>query len=300
MVVSAADRDRLSDTVQEDIPCRHCGADPEGSAVATSKNAERDAREARDRLRRYNARQSVHSLQVTRRRRDNVIAILGVVVIAALATFTQVFYFTAGPGKPAATASPAPSPSSSSSTGKNLGNVPAKTIAEGRTWTGDLTLNTVKLGISLDGAKAPQAASVFIDLAKKSFYTTTGATCHRLTNGDSFKLLQCGSVDGKGAGDVGFSFGPLENVPTDGVYPAGTIAMARGDSAYSQSSQFFITYADTKLPSTTGGYTIFGSVTSGLPDFVNRIADAGVTPSASGATDGAPVIPTKITQLTVQ
>ena len=300
MVVSAADRDRLSDTVQEDIPCRHCGADPEGSAVATSKNAERDAREARDRLRRYNARQSVHSLQVTRRRRDNVIAILGVVVIAALATFTQVFYFTAGPGKPAATASPAPSPSSSSSTGKNLGNVPAKTIAEGRTWTGDLTLNAVKLGISLDGAKAPQAASVFINLAKKSFYTTTGATCHRLTNGDSFKLLQCGSVDGKGAGDVGFSFGPLENVPTDGVYPAGTIAMARGDSAYSQSSQFFITYADTKLPSTTGGYTIFGSVTSGLPDFVNRIADAGVTPSASGATDGAPVIPTKITQLTVQ
>ena len=300
MVVSAADRDRLSDTVQEDIPCRHRGADPEGSAVATSKNAERDAREARDRLRRYNARQSVHSLQVTRRRRDNVIAILGVVVIAALATFTQVFYFTAGPGKPAATASPAPSPSSSSSAGKNLGNVPAKTIAEGRTWTGDLTLNAVKLGISLDGAKAPQAASVFIDLAKKSFYTTTGATCHRLTNGDSFKLIQCGSVDGKGAGGAGFSFGPLENVPTDGVYPAGTIAMARGDSAYSQSSQFFITYADTKLPSTTGGYTIFGSVTSGLPDFVNRIADAGVTPSASGATDGAPVIPTKITQLTVQ
>ena len=300
MVVSAADRDRLSDTVQEDIPCRHCGADPEGSAVATSKNAERDAREARDRLRRYNARQSVHSLQVTRRRRDNVIAILGVVVIAALATFTQVFYFTAGPGKPAATTSPAPSPSSSSSAGKNLGDVPAKTIAEGRTWTGDLTLNAVKLGILLDGAKAPQAASVFINLAKKSFYTTTGATCHRLTNGDSFKLLQCGSVDGKGAGDVGFSFGPLENVPTDGVYPAGTIAMARGDSAYSQSSQFFITYADTKLPSTTGGYSIFGSVTSGLPDFVNRIADAGVTPSASGATDGAPVIPTKITQLTVQ
>jgi len=268
--------------------------------VASSKNAERDAREARDRLRRYNARQSVHSLQVNRRRRDNVVAIVGVVVIAALATFTQVFYFTAGPGMPAPTASPAPSPSSSSSAGKNLGDVPAKTIAGGRTWTGDLTLNAVKLGISLDGAKAPQAASVFIDLAKKSFYTTTGATCHRLTNGDSFKLIQCGSVDGKGAGDVGFSFGPLENVPTDGVYPAGTIAMARGDSAYSQSSQFFITYADTKLPSTTGGYTIFGSVTSGLPDFVNRIADAGVTPSVSGATDGAPVIPTKITQLAVQ
>jgi len=61
--------------------------------VASSKNAERDAREARDRLRRYNARQSVHSLQVNRRRRDNVVAIVGVVVIAALATFTQVLLF---------------------------------------------------------------------------------------------------------------------------------------------------------------------------------------------------------------
>ena len=298
MVVSAADGDRLSDTVQEDIPCRQRGADPEGSAVASSKNADRDAREARDRLRRYNARQSVHSLQVTRRRRDNVVAIVSVVVIAALATFTQVFYFTAGPGMPAPTVSP--SPSSSASAEKNVGPVPAKTIAKGRAWTGTLALNTVMLGISLDGAKAPQATSVFIDLAKKSFYTTTGATCHRLTNGDSFKLIQCGSVDGKGAGGAGFSFGPLENVPTDGVYPAGTIAMARGDSAYSQSSQFFITYADTKLPSTTGGYTIFGSVTSGLPAFVSQIADGGVTASAQSTTDGTPVIPTKITQLTVQ
>jgi len=284
--------------VQEDIPCRHRGTDPEGSAVAASKNAERDAREARDRLRRYNARQSVHSLQETRRRRDNVVAAVGVVVIAALATVTQVFYFTAGPGMPAPTASP--SPSSSATASKNVGDVPAKTIAQGRTWTGDLTLNAVKLGISLDGAKAPQATSVFIDLAKKNFYTTTGATCHRLTNSDTAKLIQCGSVDGTGAGDVGFSFGPLENVPVDGVYPAGTIAMARGTGAYTQSSQFFITYAETKLDTKTGGYSVFGTVTSGLAGFVSQIADAGVTPTANSTSDGAPVVPTKITQLAVQ
>lgn len=298
MVVSATDRDRPSDTVQEDTPRRDRGADPEGSAVASNKNAERDAREARDRLRRYNARQSVHSLQTTRRRRDNVIAIVGVVVIAALATFTQVFYFTAGPGKPAAAASPSPSSSTPAET--NTGAVPAKTIAEGRAWTGNLTLNSVKLGISLDGARAPQATSVFIDLARKNFYTTTGATCHRLTSSASAKLIQCGSVDGKGSGDVGFSFGPLENVPPDGVYPAGTIAMARGNGANTQSSQFFITYAATTLDASTGGYTVFGKVTSGLPTFVSQIADRGVTASATSGSDGTPVIPTKITQLTVQ
>ena len=284
--------------MQEDIPCRHRGTDPEGPAVAASKNAERDAREARDRLRRYNARQSVHSLQETRRRRDNVIAAVGVVVIATLATVTQVFYFTAGPGMPSPTASP--SPSSSAAAGKNVGKVPAKTIAEGRTWTGDLTLNDVKLSISLNGAKAPQATSVFIELAKKNFYTTTGSTCHRLTNSDTAKLIQCGSVDGTGSGDVGFSFGPLENVPADGVYPAGTIAMARGAGAYTQSSQFFITYAETKLDTKTGGYSVFGTVTSGLADFVSQIADAGVTPTANSTSDGAPVVPTKITQLAVQ
>ena len=266
--------------------------------MASSKNADRDAREARGRLRRYNAHQSVHSLQVARRKRDNVVAIIGVVVIVTLATFTQIFYFTAGPGMPAPTASP--SPASSASAEQNVATVPAKTIAQGRAWTGNLTLNTVKLGITLNGAKAPQATSVFIDLTRKNFYTTTGSTCHRLTNSGSAKLIQCGSVDGKGSGDVGFSFGPLENVPSDGVYPAGTIAMARGTGASSQSSQFFITYAATTLDTSTGGYTVFGRVTSGLPAFVSQIADGGVTPSAQSTTDGTPVIPTKITQLTVQ
>jgi len=76
--------------------------------------------------------------------------------------------------------------------------------------------------------------------------------------------------------------------------------MARGSGAYSQSSQFFIAYAETKLDTATGGYTVFGRITSGLADFVGQIAAAGVTPSATSAGDGAPVVPTKITQLTVQ
>jgi peptidyl-prolyl cis-trans isomerase B (cyclophilin B) len=269
--------------------------------VAPSKNAERDAREARDRLRRYNARQAVHGRQVKRRRRDNILAIVGVVVVATLATLTQVFYFSAGPGhKVSASASPSPSASPSASStaaaDKNVGDVPSKTIAKNRTWTGTLELNKVKLGISLDGKDAPQAASVFISLAQKGFYTTTGKICHRLTTG-SASLIQCGSVNGDGTGDPGFSFGPLENVPADGVYPAGTIAMARSDSPYSNGSQFFITYKDTPLDTSTGGYTVFGKVTSGLSTFVKDIADAG---TADGSSDGAPKIPTTITKVTVK
>jgi len=280
--------------------------------VAPSKNAEREAREARDRLRRYTARQSVHARQVRRRRRDNILAVCGILVVAALATATQVLYFSSGPGRAAASASsshapasatPTPTPTSTAATGKNVGDVPPASIAQGRTWTGTLQLNDVTLGIALDGAKAPQASSVFISLAQEGFYTSTGSTCHRLTTSDTAKLIQCGSVNGDGTGDVGFSFGPLENVPADGVYPAGTIAMARGADPYSQGSQFFITYAKTTLDTSTGGYTVFGSVTSGLDDFIAKIAHAGVAAtsgSSTPSTDGPPAVPTKITAVSVK
>ena len=264
--------------------------------MAPSKNTEREAREARDRLRRYNARQRVHAHQITRRRRDNIFAIVGVVAVVALATLTQVFFFTAGPGMPTPTASA----SSSAVGGRNVGNVPPLTIAAGRTWTGELDLNAVKLAIRLDGAKAPQAVSAIISLARKNFYTTTGSTCHRLTTGATAKLIQCGSVNHDGTGDVGFSFGPLENVPASGVYPAGTIAMARSASAYSQGSQFFITYGDTTLDGSTGGYTVVGTVTSGLDRFTSMIASAGVAVTAPNGSDGTPAVVTKITRLTVQ
>jgi peptidyl-prolyl cis-trans isomerase B (cyclophilin B) len=267
-----------------------------GGFVAPSKNAERDAREARDRLRRYNARQAVHSHQVKRRRRDNVIAVVGVVVVATLATLTQIYYFSAGPGhKVSASASPSPS-ASAAATDKNVGKVPSKTIAQDRTWTGTIDLNDVKLGFTLDGKKAPQATSVFISLAKKDFYTTTGKTCHRLTTSGLF-VIQCGSVNGDGTGDPGFSFGPIENAPTSGVYPAGTIAMARSDSAYSNGSQFFIVYKDTTLDSSTGGYSVIGKVTSGLSTFISKIADQG---TADGSGDGAPKVATTITKVTVK
>ena len=75
-------------------------------------------------------------------------------------------------------------------------------------------------------------------------------------------MLQCGDPNGDGTGGPGYTFGPIENVPKDGVYPAGTIAMANAGQPDSQGSQFFIVYKDTTLP--RGGYTVFGQVTSGL------------------------------------
>ncbi|CAN5184952.1 peptidylprolyl isomerase PpiB [soil metagenome] len=263
--------------------------------MAPSKNVERQAREARDRLRRYTARQSVHSHQVTRRRRDNVLAIAGVIVVAGLAAATQVFYFTAGPGS--MTASPSASPAYTAPPGQNNGPVPDKGLAEGRSWSGTMLFNDVApITFDIDGAAAPQAASAFIYLAQSEYYTDAAPLCHRLTTSATAKLIQCGSLNGDGTGDVGWNFGPLENVPADGVYPAGSIAMARGADPYSQSTQFFITYADTTLDSSTGGYTVIGRVTSGLDQFVAQIASKG---TADGSEDGAPAIEVTITSLTL-
>jgi len=263
--------------------------------VAPSKNPDR---ENRDRLRRYTARQRVHSAQVARRRRDNVLAVTAVVVVVGLAAVSQVVWSTSGPGTPEAAPSDAPSASSSPVAGENVGDVPSESIAEGRTWTGDLQLNDdVTLGIELDGAEAPQAASVVIDLIRKGFYT--GTTCHRMSDAETARFVQCGSANGDGTGDAGFTFGPLENVPRDGVYPTGTIAMARSSDPYSQSTQFFVTYGDTTLDGSTGGYTVVGRVTSGLDQLEANVTDAGLTPG-SGETDGAPVVATTITGASIE
>lgn len=260
----------------------------------------REAREARARVRGYQARRAVHEFQQKRRVRDNVLAAVGLGVVLVFAVGAQLFFFNGGPGTPvpsptaAATGTPTPTPSATP--GANTGKVPSSTLAKDRTWTGTMSLNKIPLGISLDGALAPQAVSSTIHLIQTGFYT--GVPCHRLTTSGIF-VLQCGDPTGKGTGGPGYSYGPIENAPKGDVYPAGTIAMARSTgNAYSMGSQFFIVYKDTTIPSdAAGGYTVLGKVTSGLGQLTKKITDAGVK---GGAADGAPAVATTITDVSVR
>ncbi|RFA12718.1 peptidylprolyl isomerase [Subtercola boreus] len=263
-------------------------------------NSDREARESKQRLRNYQARQRVHASQVTRRKRDNLVSVIVVLVVVIVAIVVQVFYFSGGPGTPqpspsaSATAEPTASPSATPSSTENTGDVPPKSVAEGRDWTGTLTINDIPLAIGLDGVAAPQAVSSFISLVQAGFYT--GLTCHRLTTTGIF-VLQCGDPKGDGTGGPGYSYGPVENAPADNVYPAGTLAMARqGDNGYSNGSQFFIVYADSTIPSdTAGGYTVLGQVTSGLDQLQSGVIAAGVTSGTE-----TPAVPATITNVTVQ
>ena len=273
--------------------------------MAPSKNTGREAREARDRLRRYNARQAVHTHQSKRRVRDNVLALVGLVVVATLATVTQIYYFSAGPGKPAATSSATPTPTPTAAAGSNIGNVPKPSVAEAPAWTGTLALNSVKLDITLDGKVAPQAVASFVTDVKDNYFD--GLLCWRLTNSSGFYVLQCGTSSATGADASRYSFGPLENTPADSVYPAGSIVEARtSNNAYGSGHQFFITYKATTIPAdSAGGYSIFGHVTGGLDQLISQITSKGITPPASGSTttsanDGPPVVTTKITSVTIK
>ncbi|MGN7798659.1 peptidylprolyl isomerase [Leifsonia sp. 22587] len=256
------------------------------------KQNDREARQARERLRAYQARQTVHEHKVKRRKRDNWVAGIAAVVIVALAVGTQVLYFSAGPGAAKASASSSASPSASASAAA----VPPKTLAEDRTWTGTMTINGIPLGVSLDGKAAPQAVSSTVSLVQKKFYD--GLTCHRLTNG-GFYVLQCGDPKGDGSGGPGYSYGPIENAPSDNIYKAGTIAMARqSNNASSQGSQFFIVYEDTPIPADqAGGYTVIGEVTSGLDQLKTQVTDKGVQ---GGGTDGKPAVATTIDSFSLQ
>ncbi len=257
----------------------------------------------RERLRQYQARQSVHETAVSRRRRDNLVAVIGLVVVAALATTAQLAYF-AGPGAPDPSAVPevdptiAPSlPPAAEPPSPELAEPPSPELSEFRTWSGSLTLNEqLTLDIELDGAAAPQAVASFLTLTADDFFT--GLSCHRLTTEGIF-VLQCGDPAGDGSGGPDYRFGPIENAPADDVYASGTLAMARqGGDGSSMGSQFFIVYDDSTIPAdAAGGYTVLGRVTDGLEELVSEVVDAG---AEGGVSDGRPAVPTTITRITIQ
>lgn len=229
----------------------------------------------KDAQRQYEAKQQIfarrNEIVASRKathKSDNRLALLVGVGSLALALVAQVVYFNLGPGYVPPTESASPSASESEQP-----QPPSIYKAENREWVGGMKLNDSSIEFTLDGVNAPQAAANFISLVEDGFYENLN--CHRLTTTGIF-ILQCGDPAGDGSGGPEYRFGPIENAPSDDLYPAGTIAMARqsnlGDS---MGSQFFIVYEDSTIPSdVAGGYTVFGKVTSGL-DAVLAIAEAG-------------------------
>jgi peptidyl-prolyl cis-trans isomerase B (cyclophilin B) len=195
---------------------------------------------------------------------------------------------------PTTTAAGCELPPKALGTGAQL-TLPDKKIAEGKTYVATVTTNCGDIEMTLDGKNAPQAVASFVELAKQNYYLN--APCHRLVADDALKVLQCGDPTGTGQGTPGYGYA-VENAPKDGTYPRGTLAMARtSDAQKGTGGQFFVVYGDSTLPD-PDGYTVFGTVTSGL-DIVDKIAAAGVAPGGGSATDGFPAAPISILRVAV-
>lgn len=271
-----------------------------------AKRPDPSEREQRRIMREYEARQALHARQTARRRRDNWIGIAGGALVIAIAVLGVWSYSSWGPGRPVptpdASTTPTPTPGATEApeptAAADLLEVPGPELAEGRIWTGAMTVGGVELGVELDGALAPQATAVLVQAARAGWYD--GKYCPRVTAYDTMQVLQCGTASPDStASETGFAFGPIENAPADDVYPAGAIAMARvgGDGA-SMGHQFFIVTADSQIPSdAAGGYTIVGRVTSGLDALIAGVTSLG---TASGGQDGPPAQSVRITAFTIQ
>ncbi|MDR3152179.1 MAG: peptidylprolyl isomerase [Bifidobacteriaceae bacterium] len=207
--------------------------------------------------------------------------IAGLSTVAVIGGLIIAYHFTSPSTyqgqSPSPEASPTPSESTASKpipeaeqTGKNQGAVPDKAIAENKDWGAVLHTSLGDLSITLLGSKAPQAVANFIDLSRKGWWSENDAQCPRVTT-QSVYILQCGAPKGDQSGGPGYSFGPVENAPSDNIYKKGYIAMARSDSAFSNGSQFFIIYQDSNFPPGGGnaGYAVFAEITGGLDNIEN-------------------------------
>jgi peptidyl-prolyl cis-trans isomerase B (cyclophilin B) len=246
-----------------------------------------------EKLEKYQAKQLLVGKRLIKGKSDNRVALVAGAAALVLAFAGQLLYFNFGPGSvdPVSDATQEPTAEPT----QNTSGAPSADLAEARIWEGALNLNDEAISLELDGVNAPQAVANFISLAQSGYYENV--TCHRLTTAGIF-VLQCGDPEGTGGGGPGYSFGPIENAPSDDLYLEGILAMARvGQDGNSMGSQFFIVYGDSSIPSdSVGGYTVFGKLTGGL-DSVKAIAALG---TLDGSSDASPLEPIIMSQISVK
>lgn len=229
-----------------------------------------------------------------RRGRGFWAAVVGGTVVVAVATGLAAWLLNGRGDEPVDVVAAAADCPSASTEERATYSLPDAAAAQGRTWEVVLDTCVGEIGLELDGATAPHAVASFLTLADGGYFDGTG--CHRLYTGE-VSGLQCGDPTFTGTGGPGYRFGPLENAPEDGVYPAGTLAMARstGDPD-SMGSQFYLVFADSHVPpDSAGGYTVFGRITSGL-DLLRAVGAEGVQ---GGAAEGPPEVPVTIERVEI-
>ncbi len=135
-----------------------------------------------------------------------------------------------------------------------------------------VTTNKGEFTIDLDQERAPGTVNSFVFLARYKYFDDT--TCHRIIPGF---VVQCGDPTGSGTGGPGYRL--ADELPDDGEYQIGSVAMANSGPD-TNGSQFFIVTGEqgAALPPQ---YSLFGDVTGGFAETVTVM-------EASGTAGGSP------------
>lgn len=138
-------------------------------------------------------------------------------------------------------------------------------------YTATVDTSAGEFTIELDAARAPATVNSFVFLSRYRYYE--GVSFHRIIPGF---VIQGGDAVGEppGTGGPGYSF--PDELPEEGEYEIGSVAMANS-GPNTNGSQFFVVTGESgaALPP---DYNLFGTVVAGL-DVVSEIEAAG---TASG------------------
>jgi peptidyl-prolyl cis-trans isomerase A (cyclophilin A) len=174
-----------------------------------------------------------------------------------------------------------------------LGTALAATLSAVRAQeTAQIETSLGTIVIALDRTHAPKTVANFIAYARERHFD--GTMVYRVEPGF---VIQMGSYQPDGSARPVHAPIPLESA--NGLTNArGSVAMARADDPTSATAEFFIDLANNanldakpEAPSNTTGYTVFGSVVSGM-DVVDKIAATslgGKGPFPPGSTPARPI-----------
>lgn len=169
-----------------------------------------------------------------------------------------------------------PCPPVDGSAGRTISfeQAPPTCIDPAKTYTAEVTTNKGTFTIALDAAAAPQTVNNFVVLSRYGFYD--GVVCHRIL---SDFAVQCGDPTGTGTGGPGYTI--PDELPAEGSYQEGSIAMANTGQPDTGGSQFFIIVGPegAALPAQ---YALFGQVTDGYDTTVAAMEAAAGDPATNG------------------
>jgi peptidyl-prolyl cis-trans isomerase B (cyclophilin B) len=259
-------------------------------------------------------RQLERRAELARKRRRNVLIGVTTAAVVLVVGVVLLLIGTGGDGTDPAAAEPTPSspaaptpgvvdgsdgtcdwtptpadPTANPNLQADTGTPPAEVTPTGTTEV-DITTNVGPIGLTLDNANAPCAVASMVYLAGQGYFDDT--VCHRETDSEGLKVLQCGDPSGTGAGGPAYEF-PTQ-VAGDETYPRGTVAMANSGQGF-DGSQFFLVYGDSQLPP---DYTVLGTIDEAGLATLDAIAANG-NDGSNGPGDGAPTQEVRIQSLTV-